>query len=964
MILTILYDIIILPLVYLVQAIFSAVYLLCYNPGLSIIAVSLTVNILCLPLYKRADAVQEAERDKQAAMKPWLSHIREFFSGDERFMIEQAYYREQHYSPLSAVKGSVSLILQIPFLIAAYRYLSTLPVLEGSAFFVIGDLSKPDGLINIGGLSINLLPILMTLINFLSSYIYTKGFAFKDKFQLYVIALIFLVFLYPCPSGLVFYWTLNNLFSLLKNVFMKVVKNPGRILAILCAVGGAAFFIWGTCTGKMMKYDLQGRRVADMGHILFIAVISVAAMLPLIMRIRTKRINTEHEGINNASEGRNNSDRAGKEAADEIQEKGDRAGSASDKNVFGLWVISGLLTVMVFGVLIPLAVISSSPADFTDVAAFRDPLRYVGTVACVAFGYFFIWGGIAYALTPNEHREKAGIIYVLIAVCTVIDYMIFSGDFGVMYSDMTFSGGVSFATSTQLLNASALILAGVAAVMLYKRSRKVLTVVFTAMLLGAAVIAIRDLGKAGAQIKELKVGAFAAQDPDSDKIFSLSKDKKNVVVIMLDRSIAGQVKFVFDEKPELLEKFRGFTYYPNTLSFGIYTNFASAPAYGGYEYTPMNMNMRSSESLEEKQNEALKVLPELFSEAGWKVTVTDPPYAGYSDVSDLSIFEGMENVDAVSTINGEYLHLLTAEEKAQMEMAKGGEYWRFFMYSVMRAAPVSLQNMIYSRGKYMSLTQFPRAYLNNYAVIENLSELTEVADAASYRDEGSETGSKDSPDPDLTTGVETEGNFIYIYNAMTHEQADLQLPDYEYKAHPVEAGDGISWHSFNAENRYFSLMRSFMCLGEWFDMLRAEGVYDNTRIILVADHGDGRREFDELILDDGYDAEALTPLLMVKDFGSNGELVTDDTFMTNADVPWMAADGMIADPVNPFTGKALNDVEKYAHDQIVTSSDNNRLENNSGNVYDTGDAAWYSVHDNVWDKDNWTNIGADNAAEK
>ena len=309
---TILYDIIILPLVYLVQAIFSAVYLLCYNPGLSIIAVSLTVNILCLPLYKRADAVQEAERDKQAAMKPWLSHIREFFSGDERFMIEQAYYREQHYSPLSAVKGSVSLILQIPFLIAAYRYLSTLPVLEGSAFFVIGDLSKPDGLINIGGLSINLLPILMTLINFLSSYIYTKGFAFKDKFQLYVIALIFLVFLYPCPSGLVFYWTLNNLFSLLKNVFMKVVKNPGRILAILCAVGGAAFFIWGTCTGKMMKYDLQGRRVADMGHILFIAAISIAAILPLIMRIRTKRINTEHEGINNASDGRNNSDCAGK----------------------------------------------------------------------------------------------------------------------------------------------------------------------------------------------------------------------------------------------------------------------------------------------------------------------------------------------------------------------------------------------------------------------------------------------------------------------------------------------------------------------------------------------------------------------------------------------------------------------------------------------------------------------------
>ncbi|MCR5209122.1 MAG: membrane protein insertase YidC [Lachnospiraceae bacterium] len=961
---TILYDIIILPLVYLVQAIFSAVYLLCYNPGLSIIAVSLTVNILCLPLYKRADAVQEAERDKQAAMKPWLSHIREFFTGDERFMIEQAYYREQHYSPLSAVKGSVSLILQIPFLIAAYRYLSTLPVLEGSAFFVIGDLSKPDGLINIGGLSVNLLPILMTLINFLSSYIYTKGFAFKDKFQLYVIALIFLVFLYPCPSGLVFYWTLNNLFSLLKNVFMKVVKNPGRILSVLCAIGGVAFFIWGTCTGKMMKYDLQGRRVPDMGHILFIAAISVAAMLPLVMRIRAKRINTKHGGINNASDGRNYSDRAGKEAADEIQEKGDRAGAASGKNVFGLWVISGLLTVMVFGVLIPLAVISSSPADFTDIAAFRDPLRYVGTIACVAIGYFFVWGGIAYALTPAEHRKTVGIIYALIAVFTVIDYMVFSGDFGVMYSDMTFSDGVRFAVSTQLLNVSALIFAALVTVTLYRRSKKVLSVILMAMLLGAFVIAIRDIGKAGTQIKELKNASAAVNEGGTDKIFSLSRDKKNVVVIMLDRSIAGQVRFVFDEKPELLEKFKGFTYYPNTLSFGIYTNFASAPAYGGYEYTPVNMNLRNGESLEEKQNEALKVLPELFSDAGWKVTVTDPPYAGYSDVSDLTVFDGMENVKAVSTINGEYLHLLTSEEKAQVEMAKGGEYWRFFMYSVMRAAPVSLQNMIYSRGKYMSLTQFPRAYLNNYAVIENLSELTEVADAASYRDEGSETGSKDSPDPDLTTDVETEGNFIYIYNAMTHEQADLQLPDYEYRAHPVEAGDGISYHSFNAENRYFSLVRSFMCLGDWFDMLRAEGVYDNTRIILVADHGDGRGEFDELILNDGYDAEALTPLLMVKDFECDGDLVTDDSFMTNADVPWLAAEGVIVAPVNPFTGNPLDDTEKTAHDQIVTTSDNNRLENNKGNVYDTGDAAWYSVHGNVWDKDNWTNLGADNAAGK
>ena len=43
---------------------------------------------------------------------------------------------------------------------------------------------------------------------------------------------LFLVLLYDSPSGLVFYWTLNNLFSLVKNIFYKL-KNPKLVLSIL-----------------------------------------------------------------------------------------------------------------------------------------------------------------------------------------------------------------------------------------------------------------------------------------------------------------------------------------------------------------------------------------------------------------------------------------------------------------------------------------------------------------------------------------------------------------------------------------------------------------------------------------------------------------------------------------------------------------------------------------------------------
>lgn len=57
-------------------------------------------------------------------------------------------------------------------------------------------------------------------------------------------ALFFLVFLYTSPSGLVFYWTLNNLFSLVKTIFYKL-KHPGKVLAVLASIAGACLLVFG-----------------------------------------------------------------------------------------------------------------------------------------------------------------------------------------------------------------------------------------------------------------------------------------------------------------------------------------------------------------------------------------------------------------------------------------------------------------------------------------------------------------------------------------------------------------------------------------------------------------------------------------------------------------------------------------------------------------------------------------------
>ena len=138
----------------------------------------------------------------------------------------QEYYRINNYKPVYALKSSVSLLLQIPFFIAAYNLLSGMQSLHGMSFGIISDLGTEDAMFHIGTFPVNVLPILMTLINVVSGIIYTKGHPLRAKVQVYGLAAIFLVLLYHSPAGLVFYWLLNNVFSLGKNIIGRLIKKP------------------------------------------------------------------------------------------------------------------------------------------------------------------------------------------------------------------------------------------------------------------------------------------------------------------------------------------------------------------------------------------------------------------------------------------------------------------------------------------------------------------------------------------------------------------------------------------------------------------------------------------------------------------------------------------------------------------------------------------------------------------
>ncbi len=758
------------PLKLVFEMIFSVAWGVVGNPGLAIIVLSLCMNTLLMPLYKRADAIQIEARDLDAKMKPVADHIKKTFTGDERMMLMQTHYRQNNYSPLSALNGSVSLLLEIPFFMAAYQFLSNLDVLDGVAFGPITDLSQPDGLIKLGAVTVNFLPILMTLINVISSTLYLKGFPLKTKIQLYGMALAFLVLLYKSPAALVFYWTLNNTYSLGKTLYARI-PHAGKILSVLLGACGAVCVV--------LK-----DRLFDGAHRRLLLVLGAVMLLPMIFMV-LKRFLPK-----------------GKEK--EVQ-----------KPSTGMYVCGALFLTALVGLLIPSTFIAASPLEFVDVFCFYHPAWYIVRTACMAVGTFLVWMSVFYWLaSPGGKRLFCRFVWILCGIL-LVNYMFFGTKLGLISSNLKYESGMQFSSTETLLNIGVILaLAAVMSFIHIRWPRSVGAVLLTGAIVLSSMSAI-NIVKTVTSVNE--ASEQGVLDQRSDALFSLSTEGENVVVIMLDRAMGQFVPYIFNEKPELLEQFAGFTYYSNTISFGGYTNFGSPALLGGYEYTPVELNKRDTESLVSKQNEALKVMPVLFSENGYDVTVLDPPYANYQWIPDLSIYDEYPEINAHNTIG-------TFDVGVDRETLVENKKRNFFCFSVMKTMPVFLQSAIYDNGQYnqaavnlanrsyiqtissISTSQgMAYEFLSNYKVLNSLHEITQI-------DEGNSK------------------NFLLMSNKTTHEPMLLQEPDYvpaeivdntqydlEHADRFTVDGKTMNMSEVNQMTTYHANMASMIQIGNWLD---------------------------------------------------------------------------------------------------------------------------------------------------
>ena len=174
------------------------------NWGWSIILLTIFVKILLYPL----SAASLKSMAKMRTLQPEMARIKELY-GDDRQKAGQeqmALFKKHRVNPLG---GCFPMLLQMPVFIALYWVLSESVEIRHSPWIIwIQDLSAKDPLF--------ILPLIMGASMFLMQKLQPAP---TDPMQAKVfqfMPIVFTFFFLMFPAGLVLYWTVNNLLSILQ----------------------------------------------------------------------------------------------------------------------------------------------------------------------------------------------------------------------------------------------------------------------------------------------------------------------------------------------------------------------------------------------------------------------------------------------------------------------------------------------------------------------------------------------------------------------------------------------------------------------------------------------------------------------------------------------------------------------------------------------------------------------------
>ncbi len=179
------------------------------NYGFAIILLTLCIKLIFWPLTQKS---YKSMRGMQK-LQPEMKKIREKYASDKQKMNQEImkFYKEQKVSPLG---GCLPMVIQIPVFFALYSALMGSIELRHAPFLLwITDLSSKD--------PYYVTPIIMGITMFLQQKMTPTSLdPTQEKLMLFM-PIIFTVMFLNFPSGLVVYWLINNLLTILQQYLIR-----------------------------------------------------------------------------------------------------------------------------------------------------------------------------------------------------------------------------------------------------------------------------------------------------------------------------------------------------------------------------------------------------------------------------------------------------------------------------------------------------------------------------------------------------------------------------------------------------------------------------------------------------------------------------------------------------------------------------------------------------------------------
>jgi membrane protein insertase, YidC/Oxa1 family, C-terminal domain len=198
------------------------------NYGVTIIVITLLIRLVFLPLTLKGMASMKGMQTKMQEIKPKMDALKEKYKDDKTKQNQELMklYTSQGINPLTGLGGCLPLLIQFPVFIALYYVLDYAIELRHSSFLWIDDLSSPEHLFDIPGTGIpfRVLPLAMGVSWYASQKMTPTAGLGTDSAQMKIMEfmpIIFTVMFWGLPSGLILYWTVSNILSIVQQLYVN-----------------------------------------------------------------------------------------------------------------------------------------------------------------------------------------------------------------------------------------------------------------------------------------------------------------------------------------------------------------------------------------------------------------------------------------------------------------------------------------------------------------------------------------------------------------------------------------------------------------------------------------------------------------------------------------------------------------------------------------------------------------------